>query len=411
MGVKCVLLILFCFFFLFNPHNFTSINPIHILFLISFLYFSFFKTEVLYVISSHNIITFCIFLFFLFFYFIGFLFFFSNDAVFSKGYVFFVSFIEVPICALFINVFLMNNNLFKLSIYRLMHYVLLLQFFFVLISFSFDDVRDWILLTSKIENFDEISNQFGLLRSFGLGSGLTYSMPMFVGLSCVLAANLFSYSQGIARKIYWALFFLAGCITVLLNAQIGMLPLLIYMIITGVSFLFSVNKLIKAFFIIPTIFVSFYYLSDFIMEQEYFKRSIMRFEDVSLLLNGHVAGVFLDLKEMHVFPKEQINILLGTGVDVFGVSSDVGYIRDLNMFGVLGFLVMVPVVLMIFHFAYINLKSRFGFISALSLLLSIPFFYMKGMLFVNNDVFNAAVLLAMNFFCIKRYRLNVCGFK
>ncbi|MFM5697083.1 hypothetical protein ACET6X_05005 [Aeromonas veronii] len=289
--------------------------------------------------------------------------------------------------------------------------MLLLQFFFVLISFSFDDVRNWILLTSKIENFDEISNQFGLLRSFGLGSGLTYSMPMFVGLSCVLAANLFSYSPGIATKIYWALFFLIGCITVLLNAQIGMLPLLIYMIITGVFFLFSVNKWIKAFFIIPIIFISFYYLSDIIMEQEYFKRSIMRFEDVSLLLNGHVAGVFLDLKEMHVFPKEQIDILLGTGVDVFGVSSDVGYIRDLNMFGVLGFLVMMPVIFMVFHFAFINIKSRYGFIAAISLLLSIPFFYMKGMLFVNNDVFNAAVLLAINFFCMKRYRLNIHDFK
>lgn len=411
MGVKCLLLLLFCFFFLFNPHNFTSINPIHILFLISCVYFSFLKKDALYIISSHYIITYFIFLFFLFFYFIGFLFFFSNDAVFSKGYVFFVSFIEVPICALFINIFLMNNNLFNLSIYRLMHYVLLLQFFFVVLSFLFDDVRNWILLTSKIENFNEISNQFGLLRSFGLGSGLTYSMPMFVGLSCVLAANMFSYSLGIVGKIYWALFFLTGCITVLLNAQIGMLPLVIYLSITATSVFFDVKKWIKALFIIPGIVFSFYYLSDFIMEQEYFKRSIMRFEDVYLLLNGQITGVFLELKEMHFLPEEQINILLGTGIDVFGVSSDVGYIRDLNMFGVLGFLVMIPVVLMIFHFAFINLKSRYGFITALSLLLSIPFFYMKGMLFINNDVFNAAVLLAMNFFCMRKYRLNVYEFK
>ncbi|MGI2191830.1 hypothetical protein ACRN9V_10260 [Shewanella baltica] len=404
--VKSFLLLLFGFFYIFNPYNFTAINPIHLLFVFSLLYFVFFEHNISEMISLKVLLNYFLMVLTLFFYLLFLYIFIELDAVLNKVYVFFVTFLEVPICSLFINAFLVRNRLYDFSIYKYIHYIILIQIGFVVASFLNDDLRKWIILTSKIDNFETISNQFGLLRTYGLGSGLTYSLPMLVGLSSVITFHLLISSKVVVEKIYWILFFLLSCVTVLLNAQTGMLPILIYLFLSFVVAFFNVKTFTRLLCLVFCTYI-FYVVSDYFFLSLYsdvFKRTLMRLDDVVLLLNGQTSGVFADLRDMHFLPKDEMGILFGSGLDTLGNGSDVGYIRDLHMYGVFGIVTVMPILTVVCYYAFVSIKNEFGTLISLSLFLSIPFFYAKGMLFINNDVVNTMFLLVVSYFFSRKRR-------
>lgn len=412
---KVSYILLFCFLFIFNPDNFTSVNLVHFLFLVAAfdlivlgkirnIQFNLFS--VFYLLWCSLVIGYVLLLYVIIF----------ESALLVRAYADFIFLIEIPFCALYIVNFIYYNNLFKKNVFSLIIAVTIIQLIFVYLTLSNEGVRSWILTSSKIKNFESISNQYGLLRSFGLSSGLTYSMPMFLGVMNVIFLNNVFFGKRVINRSSWLLLSLLTTYAIILNAQVGLLPSLIYIglvFLSGIFNLFIINwsrSLGITLGLSVLLFAVYTVLSIGIVDvgsgvkADTFARLSMRLGDVLNLLSGNVTGVFLELDNMYYFGGNETQLIFGTGIDVFGVHSDIGYIRDINLIGIMGMIVFfLPTIVMV-KILYKALKLGYNPIVALSALISIPFFYFKGILFLNNDLMNFLVLTII-FYC---YKVNRC---
>lgn len=395
--ISAALLSIYTFFYIFNPYNFTIINPIHLMFIIALFGFIWNWRDVVSFVPFPGTLYYLYYLIASFSYLIILYLFFYNEVAFQKIYNYFVSYIEVPICALFIIYILNRFELFRGDIFRLLFVVVLIQLLFVFLCLFFAEFREWVIQTSKVENFEVISNQFGWLRSYGLGSGLTYSLPMLMGLSSVIFASKIFTTRRVFDRIAFLLLFVMSVTAVLLNAQTGFIPFILYFLLFISSRLikFKVGYLFLLFFFFIFLYYSFMFYGvtfDSFMSNN-LNRTVNAFNDVYSLMNGTPVGFFATILEMHFVPTSQTMILFGEGVELYGSGSDVGYVRDIYSYGLFGLFINICFVFFLSLFSAVCLNKRFGLIVALAIFLSIPIFYAKGMLFLNNDVFNAAFLI------------------
>lgn len=405
--VNSYFLPVYLFFFIFCPFNFTNFNPIHLMFVVAVFGLLLHWRRMVCSIPGSVFFLYTLFLVVMFSYLICLFLFFNNEVAFSKLYLFIVAYIEVPLCALFITFMLRGEGIYKNNIYRLLLVVICFQFTFVLLCIVFDGVREWILLTSKIPNLNEFSNQFGALRSYGLGSGITYSLPMFMGFSCVVFAREIFNGHNISKQFLFFSFFLMSLATIVLNAQTGLVPVILYFVICCIFMLVNLKSFLTFLLVSVAVYIVYSWfggLGDSI--SSYLLRTSNVVKEVNLLFNGTAVGFFSVIIEMHFLPDTQLEMIFGNGVELYGAGSDVGYIRDIHAFGFLGlFLNMLFVCILCFYAAEV-IRCKFGFKVALALLLAIPFYYFKGMLFVNGDVFNAVFLIAIYHF-VRRGKLDV----
>ena len=137
------------------------------------------------------------------------------------------------------------------------------------------------------------------------------------------------------------------------------------------------------------------------MGSELLRRFNVGMEEVLLLLNGEISGTFLALKDMLVFPSTTINFLFGQGYETLGknsLSSDIGFVRDIFMFGLVGVVFQIFVFLYVFNNKLLKLNKLIYILLVLSLLA----YYFKGLIFSANELHNFLLLL-LSFVIMRSY--------
>ncbi|QDF67641.1 hypothetical protein FJQ87_14040 [Shewanella sp. SNU WT4] len=336
----------------------------------------------------------------------------GNDVNAYKIYVYFILFIETPVCAFFIVSVISDNVDFNERYFlRFLLNISLLQILIVIISITVPGVRDLILQTSRdADLLISISNSHGGMRSFGLASGYTSDLGMVLGIFSMLCISISLKSQNFSKK-----FFLLGllfAIGAVINARVGLFPPLFLLLLIVFLFIFnliSVFRLAVGGFFAATIFLIFSY-TDF-YDEKAFGRLLDMVDEVFSLINGNKVGTFQVLENMHFFPNDRFSFWFGTGMDVFDnknamslLNSDIGYVNDIFLMGLFNVL-LVFVLFFTLHFRTFSYISRkFGSLVLFCLISSLFVFYFKGVGLTSNAMTNYLVLITFGL-----YKLNKLG--
>lgn len=278
-----------------------------------------------------------------------------------------------------------------------------IQLLFIILTLISNDFRNWILITSRFENLKIISEEFNAFRSYGLANGFTSTFPMALGLfSLLLIGNYYYKSLCINYfDLKYNLIFLLTIIGIVLNGRIGLFPFLLFLIIFSV---FKINNLrflkliwkLLMFFIISILFIIFLELDIEI----YLKRFTWGFNEFLELLSGNVVGTFETLLVMIHFPTDINTFLFGSGIKVFGnsqheFSSDIGFIRDIYMFGVLN-LVLLFFIVIYFSIPLVKtLNFHYSKIFTIIFFISFLVFYLKGSTWSSSELHSLFILLSL----------------
>jgi hypothetical protein len=290
------------------------------------------------------------------------------------------------------------------GIYQLIFAVLLVQTFFVLLSMLVPEFRDWVLSNSRQEGLVELSNQFGILRSFGLTEAFTSTTPMLLGLSSALIfyqafSQRFSY-RNIFMIFCCALFVLSAAV----NARIGLVPIILSFMILTASFFYNQRIFFKWFSI--SLFLSSigFWLFTIYSDAAILKRLLSAKEEILALFELQLSGTFLTLYKMHFLPADALGVLTGTGIDVFRsgtLHSDVGYIVDINLIGILGSIILWSGFMFLLLPALKSIKSYFGLNAVILTCFSLFLFYFKGASIAANDLTKCIMLLSFYFVMVR----------
>ena len=405
------MLYIFSFFYIFNPSNFFRFNALYILFLFSFLIFIFNKNILISVISKKRILFFFLTIILLSVYLLFFTAYKSTGAL-ERVYSFVILMVSIITS---IGMFVLYCRVYSTNMYAAIKFIVNLgaiQIFFVILSLVYPEFRNWILLTSRSEELYVISNDLGSgLRSFGLSSGYTSTFPMFMGLCSLFSLYLLKYTDKYLIKVKYFILILLFLLSVVLNARIGLVPLIIWLLFSPLFF-FNIKN-IKAFLlIIIFIFFAFPIISiNFdIFNSDLFFRVRQGYNEITYLLSGKKTGTFSALNDMWIFPEYIFDLLFGQGVNTVGnyfVRSDIGIVQDIYMYG------LVPTLSMMFFLSYFyfplisKLFKLFGFVFILTVLISLLLFYFKGMILYSNEVVNLFLFLGLISLCSNKKYIQI----
>lgn len=302
--------------------------------------------------------------------------------------------IEVVPCAILISLFLLRRNFNMLQFYEFILNIGLIQVFFVIATFLFPSLRDWIIQSSGSSSLEEVYQLVNKFRIFGLARGYTFAMPLFQGMCIIIAMVLGSY---VAKKYYLLVPFYL--ISILLNARIAAISLII-------SFLVIMSHKLKRNFFkqigSALLFVGVFYLLNLYIKEKaedslndiYIWLNFGIQEVTSFMQSKESSGNIETLQGMWFIPPG-MGLLAGTGKNVFGIqnnSSDIGYVINLYYGGIIFSLIL--------YFAYLFLlneyRRRGNLIEkniGLSLIVYLAFANIKGNVFVPSEIINGLILL------------------
>jgi len=105
----------------------------------------------------------------------------------------------------------------------------MVQVGFVFISILFPEFRDWALINSETDQWDDIYDIINLYRRYGFAGGFTFSMPLYQGLCVIIASALGAFKSS---KYYLLVpFFL---FSIVINARIALISTIIVMVVISV---------------------------------------------------------------------------------------------------------------------------------------------------------------------------------
>lgn len=401
LSVESFFLYIFTFLFIFNPSNFFDFNLIYILTLISMIYL-FFKKDTLYSLISNkrtfSLIFLCIYLFVYLsiLYLLG-----ENDALY-RAYVILLVIMAI-FCSLMISS--MFGRVYGYDFIKIIRFIVnigFLQLFFVVLALVSPEFREWTLSTARQEDILSISNdEFGGIRSFGLASGYTSTFPMFMGVCSLFCFYLFLYFDKLNYKLFYLLGTFLFTLSVILNARIGLIPLILYSVFFPIFFLLNFKHKSKTLlFLVGLVFITASFSFSKLLNSTYFERLRMGLDDVNNLLIGKASGNFEVLAEMWFFPNNVYELMFGTGSDVFGrysKGSDIGIVRDIYMYGLLNVLFVSLVLFYVIMPLFKIFSKKFGFLFVIIFINSFFIFYFKGLIFSSNEIMNLLFILIV--FC------------
>lgn len=279
-----------------------------------------------------------------------------------------ISFIEVPLIAWGISVYLLKKEknidyLLKKCILVSIFQALIASLCFLSINFQKFILENFIFNKSspeEIKLLKSISNK----RLFGLSSGLLYSMPIYQGV--IASIYISKYKKSIKNIIYFLLILLSG----ILNARIAIVSFLISFFILNFEKL-DIKKIIK-YLILFLIFICVYLYILQRLDNVSLLWISEFFDEIVNLIKGKKIGTFEHLLSENFWkiPKG-IDLFYGTGSDMFGkeTPSDVGYVNDLWMGGVFYFVLLWQFFIQNFLYLYCSkINSNFIKIKSLSLI-------------------------------------------
>lgn len=311
-------------------------------------------------------------------------------------------FLVIPI-SLFIVFILRSSNMLNIvEVFRVIVYACMLQSFFGIASYLFPPIQDFFIKQLSISGYSDVVTQISNFRMYGYSSSLTFATPTLLSMVVVLFYTFKSKHTWISIISIVAISFVA-----IINARTS---LIIFMI--GIlSFLLFQNKKywtrILLFMTISLLVVLPVLNGPIVLNtsNQTFVWVISGFNEIVNFISGNSvdSGYFAYITDRNVYelPKG-LGLLFGTGnrimggANYLGVSSDVGYINDIWLGGILFSLIIyglfVFIVLGIRNMMkYCNMK-HYNFV-AMFLLMSLISLNFKGFIFSYNSVANLILLV------------------
>ncbi len=394
MNLTNISILTFIFLFIFTPRFYLPFSVIHLFTIISLyflltkysntFYFVMILSEIRVFLMLHlALISYTLFINYL------------SSGDFSSTYWATSTILEVLPCSLFLSILCIKNNFDRYKFYDFILIVGVLQVICVVLAFIFPELRNWMIESSGSPDLLDLYEQIGIFRLYGLTTGYTFSMPLYLGL-CVII----SYVLGAYRSYKYFLLIPFYIFAIAVNARIALVSLFIAM--ASVFYLkFKLNpykQLATVISIIITVFI-FAQIVEYEASISSTRNGWVWFfsgiQEVTSLFSGElIEGGLSDLTGKMWFMPQGIDILIGSGENVFGGinrSSDIGYVVNLHYGGlVLSVLLYLPYFWLIIESCRSDIIEKNIHIS-IALLLVIANF--KGNLFMPNEVIKGVLLL------------------
>lgn len=217
------------------------------------------------------------------------------------------------------------------------YYISLLQSFFVILSLLFSSFKN---LSLNLYYLGRPENVFiSKMRIFGISGDYTFFTPIFHGLLISVAVYLVLFEDKKKYLIFLPFLF----ISTMVNGRTGIYIALINIIIMCLIYMiFNFSKVYKILLIAISIAILAFFIVIIIplISQPTYVWLVQSFNDVkSLILDGEKEGTISILSDMIYFPTGW-SLIFGKGLRLYGNQvgmphSDVGYINDLFMGGIM----------------------------------------------------------------------------
>lgn len=222
---------------------------------------------------------------------------------------------------------------------------------FMIVMYVFPDLRVfYIEFLFPIAEYDSPAFQHALTyRGVGFSKHLLYGFPLLTGL----IASIFLICGDLKKTRDLVVVALAVVLT-LLNARIGLIPILMYLILS-VTLFFSVRRVL---FLFLTLIISLSYIWLFVKSDNVFVYWLS--QGISQFYSNESSTTIIDLKGMLFFPETWQEVLFGRGQvclkeDASNCYSDIGFIRLTQLSGVS----LVLLLSVVFYCASADMSSFF----------------------------------------------------
>ena len=321
-------------------------------------------------------------------------------------YTYFILIIEIPICILFLCCYFNQKNFSIDNIIYLIFIVGTLQAIITIISYLNFDFRHFIniIYYTSLSRSSIWSNSVEYIvynRMNGLSSNLTYTTP---AIQAVLA--IISLHMGVTKNYKYLYFAPLLMLSAIINARsviiifsLGFILLIIFNIFQKRIIIKNIFKmslvLIVMTLIIPLIFEIIKKTSE--STYNWLQSGIIEIEN---MLQGRAIGYFDTLFNSFLNLPGGLSLLFGTGRVIFGIkygaSSDVGYVNDIWLGGIIFTVSIYSLFLSYYIMAFRAKDLTTKFIVAI-FISSFLILNIKGSIVSNNDFINISLLLTTVF--------------
>lgn len=407
-SIFVIFLYFFSFIFIYNPSIFFNFNLAYILTITSFVVILITKNSIKYFLYNKRFLAFTFFNIFYLIY--AFTIDISEKP--TRWFTFFIAYLGVVNAYAFVLIFI---KVYGFDFDRFLDFLIklgLIQVVFVILSILIPEFRYWVLSSVRSNSDIDlmlISNDYGGIRSFGLSSNFTSGLPMFMGILSLFSLYFLINKKQIKYKLYYGFSFLLFLFTVVLNARIGLAPLMFFLLLYPFIILNNLRNIVTFFIITCTGLIFSLFLWSSLSSNKYFERLKMGYEEIEQLFKGEKTGNLNTLSDMFFIPTNFHGFFWGEGVDVFGrykLPSDIGFVRDIYMLGFLYFLLFFVVFYYLMKPFLFYAKNKFGFIFIVILVFSLFVYYWKGMIYSSTEIYNLIFILSV-FSCLKySFKIN-----
>ncbi len=406
-NMKYLLLTLFAFAFIYTPLVLLPFNIIHLLTAIALLMLlAKYPEELSLMLSSRELLIFSLLHLIITLY--CFVMVLTGSAGLAPAYYAASTIVEVVPCAMLISIILLKGNRTINDLYDFIMLIGFLQVICVLITIASPELRNWIIASSGSQGLEDVFDTVSLFRIYGLARSYTFSMPLFQGLCVMIAIVSACY-----RSPKYLLLLPFYLVSIVLNARtpmisfvVPLLPLLVYnydrmkqnlgrnflVAILAAACLFAGYHIIK-------------FNAESSTELTTWTWLYMGARELTNITEGEATGNLSALTETMWFAPKGLELIIGTGENVFGrefKSSDIGYVANLYFGGIFFSLLMYSAYL---YLISCGLKgSRMEKTVNLSILLYLFLANLKGNVFRPNEIIHGVILILV--FTIAHNRLS-----
>lgn len=259
----------------------------------------------------------------------------SNNIMMAYSQFLFV--VEIQICILAIYLYCTKNSI---GIKNIILISAILQSIIAIICFFVQPIQEFLINVCIANGFPETTSWFVGKRFFGLSSQLTYTMPI---TQTVIAIFCMDYYIGVEKKKRCLLGAGLLVFSAIINARTAIVILAMGIVFILIKYRGRISK--KPQYLIgggvaTILLMGIIYL----VSRDTYTWIVTAVKEIFLLFKGnHEEGYFQVLFDDFLFlPDEVGKLFWGSGISVFrGVerNSDVGYIIDIWMVGILGMII------------------------------------------------------------------------
>lgn len=387
-----ILFFLILFFYIYSPLiGFLPINTSSLIGIFSLLYLLNIKLELLIWFIKKNLILITLFILIIMYSIILDVFVQQSIKTYSPFIKNFRIFIEGFLPALIIGNILIKKNYSLLSLFKVLIIFTIFQFVIALFMFN---IHIKVFLFNDFMKYPLDSQifipQHFLTRGFGFSENYLFSFPFVQGFIAVVGLIIYKDLKGI-QKFNVLLGVVFSIILVMLNARIGMVPILVFLIVSIFFYFYRYLEIYISIIIllfIITINYNFNKENNFNLHID--KILISYNATKELIINGKKTDTYSDLfsDSFWELPENEMDFIFGSGNVLTPdqkIYSDVGYIRNIHYGGILYCIIFYTFFIIIFYKMYKNsntVKLKF-----LSIIFFISFFIgeIKGNMFALNE--------------------------